>query len=135
MLQSSKTTHTWGVTISQLRRVLCPIDTLGPVQHAPTSRINVISPSPIPIKRTCKMSHTAYSRDGNVITAQVSKLLMGLSYIYWCSGRDVWQFDLARGLFCMPNTWKSAKHIPCVVFLVRFTMLQCQSFSKHGIIL
>lgn len=59
-----------------------------------------------------------HSRDGNVITAQVSKLLMGLRNIYWCTGNDVWQFDLAKGLFCMPNA------APCSVLSFWFT-LQC----------
>lgn len=107
----SPCTREGGVAISQQRRVLSPIDPAGTHRQAAWAS----PPSPSPQQMYLQNVH---SRDGNVITAQVSKLLMGLSYVYWCTGNDVWQFDLARGLFGMPNT------ALCSVLSFWFT-LQC----------
>lgn len=97
-------------------RARCPIDTPG------THRRAAWASSPLPRKMHWQNVH---SRDGNVITAQVSKLLMGLRNVCWCTGNDVWQFDLARGLFCMPNT------APCSVLSFWFT-LQCFNVKASG---
>lgn len=98
-----------GQSVSRGGRALCPIDSPG------THRQAAWASSPLPQKMHRQNVH---SRDGNVITAQVSKLLMGLRNVYWCTGNDVWQFDLAKGLFCMPNA------APCSVLSFWFT-LQC----------
>lgn len=109
--QSSETVQAGGVAISQQRRE-SSVPNRYP-WHAPTSSMSIIPPLPQKMHR-----QNVHSRDGNVITAQVSKLLMGLRNVYWCTGNDVWQFDLAKGLFCMPNA------APCSVLSFWFT-LQC----------
>lgn len=76
--------------------------------------------SPLNVLAKCHIPSTP--RDGNVITAQVSNLLMGLSYVYGCSGKDVWWFDLARELFCMPST-------ACFSVLSFWFTLQCFNVS------